>query len=115
MAKKMTINDKYAEVKAFLVENGATEDMIKFIDERTETHAKKNGNRKPSKEQVANEGIKVEIVEAMETDKAYTVTDIQKLINADSFNKINALVKQLVDAGSVVRSVVKGRAYFTKA
>ena len=115
MAKKMTINDKYAEVKAFLVENGATEDMIKFIDERAEMHTKKNGNRKPSKEQVANEGIKVEIVEAMETDKAYTVTEIQKLINADSFNKINALVKQLVDAGSVVRSVIKGRAYFTKA
>lgn len=115
MAKKMTINDKYAEVKAFLVENGATEDMINFIDERAEMHAKKNGNRKPTKEQVANEGIKNEILETMETDKSYTVTDIQKLINADSFNKVNALVKQLVDNGSVVRSIVKGRAYFTKA
>ena len=114
MAKKMTINDKYAEVKAFLVENGATEDMVKFIDERAEMHAKKNGNRKPTKAQTENEGIKAEILNAMETNVAYTISSIQKMVGLDSNQKTSALVRQLKESGLVERSEVKGKAYFKK-
>lgn len=115
MTKKKTIVEMYAEVKAFLEENGATDEMVQFISDRSDMHAKKNSSRKPTKEQEANAELKAKIIEAMEDNKFYTVTQIQKLVGADSFNKINALVKQLLVAELVVRTEEKGRAYFSKA
>lgn len=115
MAKKMTISEQYAEVKAFLVENGASEDMVNFIVERSEMHAKKNGNRKPTKAQVENAGIKNTILNAMEVGKSYTITEIQKMVGLETNQRTSALVRQLKEEGLVERSEVKGRAYFTKA
>ena len=114
MAKKMTIVEEYADVKAFLVENGAPERMIEFIDGRSEMHAKKNGNRKPSKAQVENQGVKAEILTAMVEGKSYTITEIQKLVGLETNQKTSALVRQLKESGLVERSEIKGRAYFTK-
>ena len=114
MAKKMTIVEQYEAIIA-KAKGVLTEDELTFLRERAELHAKKNATRGQTATQKANEEIKAKILEAMEKDVSYTATEIQKLVGLDSFNKASALVRQLKDDGLVVRSEVKGKAYFTLA
>ena len=114
MAKKMTIVEMYAKVieKAKGV---LSEEEIKFLEERAEMHSKKNANRKPTKAQAENEEIKAKILETMEKDVKYTVTDIQKAVSLESNQKASALVRQLKESDLVVRTEEKGKAYFSLA
>ena len=114
MAKKMTIVEKY-EVIIAKAKGVLSEDEIKFLEERAEMHSKKNANRKPTKAQAENEEIKAKILAVMESGKAYTVTDIQKMVGLESNQKASALVRQLKEADLVIRKEEKGKAYFTKA
>ena len=114
MAKKMTIVEQYEGIIA-KVEGVLTAEEIAFLVERKELHAKKNGSRKPTAAQTANEGIKENILAFMESGKAYTVTEIQKGVGLESNQKASALIRQLKEGGLVTRSEVKGKAYFTKA
>lgn len=116
MAKKMTIAEKFAEVirKAQANEPLTAED-ITFLTERKAQAEKKSADRKPTAKQTENEGIKTTILDFMETDKQYTITDIQKGVGLPTNQRTSALVRQLVKADLVIRSEVKGRAYFTKA
>ena len=90
-------------------------DELEFLRERAELHAKKNANRKPTKAQAENEGVKASILEFMVEGKDYTVTDIQKGVGLESNQKASALVRQLKESGLVIRKEEKGKAYFTKA
>ena len=80
--------------------------------------AKKNGaERKPTATQTANEGFKVAILEAMESGKGYTITDLMKSVDAIadlSNQRVSAIVRQLVESGAVTREEIKRKAYFTK-
>lgn len=95
-----------------------TEQEIQFIDHELELLAKKNSaDKKPTKVQVENEGIKSEILEGMELGKQYTITDLIKSVPAISElsnQRVSALVRQLVADGSVVRTEDKRKAYFSK-
>lgn len=120
--KKPTIIDNFNDILNVLEENGLLTDERKaFLEKRIEVTAKKNasgGEKKLSKEQIANEGIKTEILNDMESGKAYTISDMIKVLPSCAMlsqNKVNALVKQLKDDGKVIRSENKGRAYFTLA
>ena len=113
MAKKMTIVEQYESIIA-KVEGVLTETEIAFLQERADMHSKKNSNRKPTKAQTENEKVKDTILNAMESGKSYTVTDIQKLVGIDTNQKCSALVRQLVNDNLVDRAEIKGRAYFTK-
>lgn len=113
--KKMTIAEKYDLV---LEKAGAllTDDLKAFLVERKEMALAKNANRKPTKVQEANADTKVAIVEAMEKDTLYTITDLIKSVPAcaDMTNqKVSSLVRQLIADGKVKRAEVKGRAYFS--
>lgn len=125
--KKMNMVEKFGAIKAMLngekVENFSMADALAFLDGRIEQVNKKNasgnGERKPTKTQLENEGIKGDIVEFLRsTSKAMSITDMQKS-SADLANlsnqKISALLTQLVNANAVVRTVVKGKAYFALA
>ena len=93
-------------------------ELIAFFNHEIELLERKNsssGSKAPSKNQVANESLKSEILDLMANDTRYTVSELDKLMGIGSPNKTNALVKQLKDSGLVVRTVEKGRAYFTKA
>ena len=90
-----------------------TEEMQAKAKEWAETLAKRSS--KPTKAQVENEEIKAEILEAMKPDNFYTVTDIMKMVGLESNQKTSALVRQLKEAGLVIRSESKGKAYFKKA
>lgn len=85
------------------------EGMIVALDK------KQSGARKPTANQMQNSEIKKHILSLMENDVGYQVKEIAKLAGIESFQKCSALVKQLKDDGSVIRSEKKGKAYFTKA
>ena len=80
---------------------------------------KKASNRKATKIQTENVGIKATILTVLEDfNKPMTITDIQSAnedLKALSNQKISALVKQLKDNGLVVKSVVKGKSLFSLA
>lgn len=113
--KKITKREMFEAIKAV---EGMTPAMVEFIDHELELLAKKNSaEKKPTAVQVANEGIKGNILEGMEDGKKYTITDLQKSIAelADLSNqRVSALVRQLVADGSVERVEEKRKAYFVK-
>ena len=110
----MTIVEQYNAIieKA---EGVLSAEEVAFLRERAELHAKKNATRGQTATQKANEEIKTKILETMEKGVSYTVTEIMKLVGLESNQKTSALVRQLKDEGAVVRSEVKGKAYFTLA
>lgn len=113
MAKKLTIVEQYNAIVA-KCEGVLSESELDFLRERAELHAKKNATRKPTKAQNENEEIKSKILELLEPNRAYTVTEIQKAVGLESNQKASALIRQLKEAELVTRSEVKGKAYFTK-
>ena len=79
---------------------------------------KSTAEKKPTAVQVANEGIKADIAEGMVANTLYTVTDIQKGIPACaelSNQRVSALLRQMVEAGVIVRTEDKRKAYFSLA
>ena len=123
MANKMKVVDKFQAVQDMLngktVEGFSIADAIEFIDERIAIVNKKNANggeRKPTATQIANEGVKEQIVSVLsQADEPMNIGDIGKEIGIPSCQKVSALVTQLVKAKVVVRSEVKGKAYFALA
>jgi hypothetical protein len=114
MAKKMTIVEQYEAIIG-KVEGVLSKEEIAFLKERADMVAKKNANRKPTKAQEENEGIKAQILEFMSDGVSRTVTDIMKGVGLESNQKTSALVRQLKEADLLVRTESKGKAYFTKA
>ena len=111
--KKMTKVDYFKQIKA---NYALTEDEVKFIDHEIELLNKKNSaEKKPTAQQTANAGIMSAIVEGMEPNRLYTVTEIIKSIPAcaDLTNqRVSALLRQLVEGGKVKRTEDKRKAYF---
>ena len=111
--KKMTKAQMFAQIKA---NYPLTADEVKFIDHELELLSKKNSaEKKPTAQQTANEAIKVAIVEGMERNRVYTVTEVIKSVPAcaDMTNqRVSALLRQLVEAGKVKRTEDKRKAYF---
>lgn len=131
--KKMKIVDKYVAIKALLngekVEGFTLADALAFLDERISITEKKNASgsnvdRKPTKEQIANEGIKQEILNFLATQTApVPMGEIMKAVGIESNQKVTALVSSMLTIrkgevnsdGKVVRSEVKGKAHFALA
>jgi len=116
--KKMTKAQKFEMLKTIpaVAENPL---LVEFIDHELELLSKKNSaDKKPTAQQEANSGIKTAILETLEPDKQYTITDIIKTVSAcaDLTNqRVSALVRQMVDAGTMVRTEDKRKAYFSLA
>lgn len=95
-----------------------TEEQVAFIHHEMELLEKKNSSdKKPTAQQVANGGIKASILEVMKPNQLYTITEIVKNLSnyPDLTNqRVSALVRQMVEAGLVVRTEDKRRAYFSK-
>lgn len=88
------------------------ESMLVALDKKSA----KSGERKPTKTQVANEGFKEAIVNGMERDRLYTITELVKEIPFGkelSNQRVSALVRQLKEAGLVQRTEEKRKAYFS--
>ena len=114
--KKMTKREKF-EMLANIAEVKANPMLMEFIAHELELLAKKNtSEKKPTAQQVANEGIKQTIIDVLtENGGLMTITDIQKASAnlADLSNqKLSALVRQLKDAGMVEKIEDKRKSYF---
>ena len=116
--KKITKRERFESLLS-LSQVQADPGMVEFINHELELLAKKNSaDKKPTAQQTANEAIKSAIVEAMEADRLYTVTEIQKSVEACadvSKQRVSALLRQMKDDGLVVRTEDKRKAYFSKA
>lgn len=114
--KKMTKRDYFT---AILEKYPLTDAEKAFVEHELELLAKKNtSEKKPTAQQTANEGIKTAILEGMTPNHLYTVTEIQKEIlkGEDLSNqKVTALMRQLKDAGLVVKTEDKRKSYFSLA
>lgn len=118
---KLTKAMKY-DILLNIEEVKSNEMLVEFIEHEKELLAKKNisstGEKKLTAVQKANEEIKDAILTNMAPTVSYTISDLIKTVpECADFNtsKVSALVKQLVVAEKVVRTEVKGRAYFTLA
>ena len=117
--------EKMTNVKAlaYVLENcELTAEVAEKIGKIKASYEKKSattGERKPTATQVANEAIKTALYDAMETGTAYRVGDMVKefahIDGLTSSSKVTAMMTQMVADGRVVRSEVKGKAYYTKA
>ena len=116
--KKLTKMDKF-EMLSKMPSVQENEMLSEFIKHEMELLAKKNSaEKKPTAQQTANDGIKTAIVEGMDKNTLYTITDIIKSVPAcaDLTNqRVSALMRQLVEGGVVVRTEDKRKAYFQLA
>ena len=118
----MRTNITYVSVLSKVIENStnlSAEELDKLIALR-ESIVKRNSVKsdKPTKTQVANANIGNEIAEAMVEGVTYSIPDLCALVPSikdASSQKVSPIMAKLVDAGKVVKSVVKGHNYYTLA
>ena len=116
-SKKLTKRDHFNALLN-LTEVKSNPTLVDFIEHELELLAKKNSaEKKPTAVQVANEGIKDAIYDAMQDNRLYTITEIIKEVAecADLTNqRVSALIRQMRDDGKVERIEEKRKAYFRK-
>ena len=118
--KKLTKRDHFnALLEIEAVKSNST--LKEFIEHELEFLEKKNSSeKKPTAVQQANSGIKEEILVALDNqpNRLFTITELIKEVPvcAELTNqRVSALVRQLVEAGKVVRIEDKRKALFRKA
>lgn len=115
MANKITKKEMFTMIKAQVKDNA---EMVAFIDHEIELLDKKASNKKATKTQEANVGIKSTILTVLEGAKPMTVTEMQGAsaeLGELSNQKVSALVRQLVEAGKVVKTIDKKVSRFSLA
>ena len=89
---------------------------VAYLENELALLDKKAQNKKATKTQEQNVGIKATILKVLATIGSGTVTDIQngnEELSALSNQKVSALVRQLVESGEVVRTVDKKKSIFS--
>ena len=115
MANKITKKEMFTMIKAQVKDNA---EMVAFIDHEIELLDKKASNKKATKTQEANVGIKSTILTVLEGAKPMTVTEMQGAsaeLGELSNQKVSALVRQLVEVGKVVKTIDKKVSRFSLA
>ena len=121
--KKITKRDRFNRLYD-IVQEGAypdSDELMDFIQHEIDLLDKKNtADRKPTAKQVENEGFKEAILAFMEPDTMYQVSDLVKnvpaLVEAGiAPQRVSPMMKSLVEAGKVVRTEDKRKAYFSLA
>ena len=91
---------------------------VAYLENELALLNKKAQNKKTTKTQEQNVSIKATILEVLATIGRGTVTDIQngnEELSTFSNQKVSALVRQLVEAGKVVKTVDKKKSIFSLA
>ena len=116
--KKVTKREKF-EMLAKIEAVASNPMLAEFIEHELELLAKKNasGDGKLTATQVANNGIKEEILKCMakEPNRLLTISEMQKVFPCCaelSNQKVSALVKQLVADEKVEKVEEKRKSYF---
>ena len=99
----------------------ANAELVAFINHEVELLDKKNAaERKPTPKQTENAGFKADILAWMEPDTQYLSADVVKgvpsIVAAGiSGNRVTAMLTQLVNDGSLVRTEDKRKNYYSLA
>ena len=91
---------------------------VAYLENELALLDKKAQNKKATKTQEQNIGIKATILKVLATIGSGTVTDIQngnEELSVLSNQKVSALVRQLVESGEVVKTVDKKKSIFSLA
>lgn len=100
--------------------------LVEFINHEKELIAKKNAaDRKPTKNQIANSALGQKILDTMEENTLYTISQILKMLDDETLNqsKVSAVVRGMLiktangvenPNGTIERIMEKGTAYFKK-
>lgn len=118
--RKPTKRSRYNELLA-LSEVQANSELVKFIEHEIELLDKKNtttGEKKPTAKQVANEAVQSAILDCMEVNHLYTVSELMKIVpelDGVSNQYASSQVRALTNAGVLVRTEEKRKAYFSLA
>ena len=89
---------------------------VAYLENELALLDKKAQNKKATKTQEQNVGIKATILKVLATIGSGTVTDIQngnEELSALSNQKVSALVRQLVESGKVVKTTDKKKSIFS--
>lgn len=120
MANKVTKREMFNAIKSVLMGKATSftpDEMIAAIDHEIELLDKKSANKKPTKTQEANEVLKDTIAEVLaDNGGKMTVTQIIASGKFDALTtpqKISALLKQMIEADRVVKTVEKKTSYFS--
>ena len=113
ITKKEVINAMLADVA---INGNAT--YVAYLENELALIEKKAANKKSTKTQEENKGIKSVILNTLASIGSGTITDIQNA-NSDllklSNQKVSALVRQLVESGEVVKTTDKKKSIFSVA
>ena len=113
ITKKEVINAMLADVA---INGNAT--YVAYLENELALIEKKAANKKSTKTQEENKGIKSVILDTLASIGSGTITDIQNA-NSDlaklSNQKVSALVRQLVENGKVVKTIDKKKSIFSVA
>lgn len=119
--EKMTKKEYFAKIKELLANES---DIVEFCDHEIELLAKKNASRGETKTQKENAILNGQILDILATlDEAKTITDLineteigkitfGKDNKAMSNQKLSRLLNDLAKDNKVVRTEIKGTAYF---
>ena len=113
MANKVT---KVERINALISTYGIEGEDKDFLLHEIELINKRNSYKsdKPTKAQKENATRKEGILAVLEEGKAYTATDVAMAMGGDGWSpqRASALLKQMIEAGQVVKAEVKRRSYF---
>ena len=117
MANKIT---KREVIKMMMNEEvvKANSTYVAYLENELALLDKKAQNKKTTKTQEQNKGIKATILKVLATIGSGTVTDIQngnEELSTLSNQKVSALVRQLVESGEVVKTTDKKKSIFSLA
>ena len=96
----------------------ANSTYVAYLENELALLDKKAQNKKATKTQEQNVGIKATILKVLATIGSGTVTDIQngnEELSTLSNQKVSALVRQLVESGEVVKTTDKKKSIFSLA
>ena len=112
--KELMTMEKMTNVKAINYVLGNCEvpaDVKEKLEKMREQFVKKNSaERKPTANQVENQGYKADILAYLGTVENATITDLMKAVPSLaelSNQRVSAIVRQLKDSGEVVREEIK--------
>ena len=117
MANKIT---KREVINAMLANEviSANSTWVAYLENELALIEKKAANKKSTKTQEENKGIKSVILDTLASVGSGTITDIQNA-NSDlaklSNQKVSALVRQLMETGEVVKTTDKKKSIFSLA
>ena len=118
MANKLTKKENFMRVVEVLENKGLT-DLVEVMKHEIELIEKKSANKTQTKTQKENEVLVEKVYEALiaiarpvAVDELRGASDEMSVF---SNQKLSALLKKLVDAGRVIKTVDKKKSYFSVA